>query len=51
MHALSGHVDGTTSSAVIQLKVGTMEEEKSGGIIAAVEGGEEKRCLTLSEKS
>lgn len=46
-HALSGHVDRTTSSAVMQLKVGTVKEEKSGGIITAMEGGEEKRCLTL----
>lgn len=48
-HALSGHVDGTTSSPVMQLKVGAMKEEQSGRIIATMEGGEEERCLALQE--
>lgn len=47
MHALSGHVYRTTSSAIVQLKVGTMKEEKSGCVIAAMDGGEEERRLAL----
>lgn len=50
MDAFSRHVDRTTSSAVMQLQVGTMKEEKSGGIIATIKGREEKRRLTLEEK-
>lgn len=50
MHALSGHVYWTTSSAIVQLKVGTMKEEKSGCVIAAMDGGEEERRLALPEK-
>lgn len=50
MHALSGHVDRTSSSPIVQLKVGTMKEEEPGCIIATMEGGEEESCLALPEK-
>lgn len=50
MHAFSGHVDRTASSAVVQLQVGTVKEEESGCIIATMDGREEERCLTLWEK-
>lgn len=46
-HSFSGHVGWTAPSAVAQLKVGTMKKEKSGGVIAAVEGRKEECCLTL----
>lgn len=48
-HALSGHVDRSTSPPIMQFKVGAVEEEKSGSVIATVEGREEERCFALSE--
>lgn len=50
VNALPGHVDRTASSAVVQLQVGAVEEEKPGRIVAAMEGGEEERRLALTEK-
>lgn len=50
MHAFSGHVDRTTSSAIVQLEVGAVKEEESGCIIATVNGREEERRLALWEK-
>lgn len=47
MHALSGHVDRSPPPSIVQLKVGAVKEEKSGGVIATVEGGEEERRLAL----
>lgn len=46
-HAVPGHVDRTASSAIVQLEVGTVEEEESGCIIATMEGSEVESCLTL----
>lgn len=50
MYAFSGHVYWTASSSIVQLKVGTMEEEEPGRIIAPMEGGKEERRLALPEK-
>lgn len=49
VHALPGHVDGTTPSAVVQLQVGAVKEEEPGCVIAAMDGREEERRLTLTE--
>lgn len=50
MHALSGNVDRTSPSPIVQLKVGTIKEEESDRIIATMEGREEESCLPLPEK-
>lgn len=50
MHALSGHIDRTASSPIVQLEVGAMKEEESGRIITTMDGGEEERCLALRGK-
>lgn len=47
LHGLSGHIDGTAPSAVVQLWVGAVKKEKPGGVVATVEGGEEEGCLSL----
>lgn len=47
MHALSGHVDWTTAPAVVQLLIGSIEQQESGGVIATVNGGQEQSGLSL----
>lgn len=48
-HPLSGHVDWPPSPSIMQLEVGPVKEEKSGSVVATVEGGEEECCLALPE--
>lgn len=50
MHALSGHVDCTSSSPIVQLQVGPMKEEEPGCIIATMDGCKEESCLALPGK-
>ena len=51
MHALSGHVDWTATPAVVQLLIGSIEQQEAGGVIATVEGGQEQGSLALVEKT
>lgn len=47
---LSCHVHGPPAPAIMQLRVGTMEEEEPGGVVGAGHGRKEKRRLTLTEE-
>lgn len=49
MHTFPSYVDWTTSSAVVEVKVGAMKQEKSGGVIATIKSGEEKWRFTLAD--
>lgn len=50
VHGLAGHVDRTATPPVVQLQVGAVKEEEPGRVVAAVEGGEEERRLSLRGK-
>lgn len=50
VHGFSGHVHRTATSPVVKLQVGTLKEEKPGGVVAAVQGREEERRLALRRK-
>lgn len=45
-----GHVYGAAPPTVVELQVGTVEEQEPGGVVAAIEGRQEKRRLTLVVK-
>ena len=49
MHALTGHVKGTTPPPVMKVYIGAVEQEQPGGVVAAMEGREEQRSLALRE--
>ena len=51
VHALSGHVYWTTAPAVVQLLIGSVEQQEACGVIATVEGGQEQGSLALVEET
>lgn len=51
MVSFLGHVYRPTAPAVCQLLIGTIQKEKPGSIVAAVESREEQRRLTLKTEA
>lgn len=50
VRTLPRHVHRPPAPAIVQLWVGTVEEEEPGGVVAAGHGRKEERRLTLTDE-